>query len=215
MLSDPDVSHYSKQEAYSESQSSEVLKDACTKSQVLKIIGEELAKEIKEIASDRVQSILQSQTSNDVKNFKWDTLLNEMSRYTPTLKMLLAFATKTRKPRCNTKAVICMCAAIIISHRNSRMNFVQKIVSLILYCGHTSKKVRCGCDVLAITNAQITYIMQVYGRLQRLNVAVSHSSVIRLLDKVGKGFDSKVLEWRDSLISFLDDSNEIVSRLSY
>lgn len=46
--------------------------------------------------------------------------------------------------------------------------------------------------------------------MQKVNLTVFHPSVIRLLDRVGNGFDDEVLKWRDSLIPLLDDSNEIV-----
>lgn len=41
-------------------------------------------------------------------------------------------------------------------------------------------------------------------------MAVSHASVIRLLDKVGNGFDHEVIKWRDDTIPLLDESNEMV-----
>ncbi len=44
-------------------------------------------------------------------------------------------------------------------------------------------------------------------------MTVSHSSVIRMLDKVGEGFDAQVKEWRDRLVSTLDSGNEIVRNL--
>lgn len=40
---------------------------------------------------------------------------------------------------------------------------------------------------------------------------MSHSSLIRLLEKVGKGYDDKVKKWRDDIISCLDSGDEIVS----
>lgn len=54
-------------------------------------------------------------------------------------------------------------------------------------------------------------MLQVYQRLQRLNLTVSHSSVIRLLESVGEKFDAQVKEWRDVLVSTLDSRNQVVS----
>lgn len=39
----------------------------------------------------------------------------------------------------HTNAAIGMCAAILLNHVNVKMNLVQKINSLILYAGHSSK----------------------------------------------------------------------------
>lgn len=119
----------------------EALKDESIKRHILKNICMELAEEIRNMASDKVQSTLQSQKVNDVKEFRWDTLLTELTKHAPVLKTILKAATKSRKPRVNTDAVIGMFAAILLCHRNSKMNLVQKIISLILYCGHTSKQV--------------------------------------------------------------------------
>ena len=43
------------------------------------------------------------------------------------------------------------------------------------------------------------------------NLTVSHSSLIRLLERAGKNFDEEVLKWKDGIASTLDTSNEIVS----
>ncbi|XP_064384807.1 uncharacterized protein LOC135333715 isoform X2 [Halichondria panicea] len=167
----------------------EALKDPTTRKYLLKMVGIELAKEVKCMSSESANSILQSQNPDDLRQFSWEMLLNELSMFAPVLRQLLDLATNTRVRRSNTDAVIGMCAAILINHRNPKMNLVQRSNALVLYAGHSSK--------------------QVYQRLQRLNVTVSHSSVIRMLDKVGEGFDAQVKEWRDRLVSTLDSGNEI------
>ena len=40
-------------------------------------------------------------------------------------------------------------------------------------------------------------------------MTVSHSSLIRLLERAGKNFDVEVLKWKDGIVSTLDTSNEI------
>lgn len=120
----------------------EALKDPVTKKYILKKLGNELAKEVRGMASDSTNSILQSQNPEHLKGFAWEMLLNELSKFAPVLKSLLSSATSTRVHHSSTDAVIGMCAAILIKHRNSRMNLVQKINSLILYAGHSSKQVQ-------------------------------------------------------------------------
>ncbi len=51
----------------------------------------------------------------------------------------------------------------------------------------------------------------VYRRLHTFNLTVSHLSMIRLLDKIGMGFDDRVKEWRDSLLANVTDKDEIVT----
>ncbi|KAL5489195.1 hypothetical protein EMCRGX_G018261 [Ephydatia muelleri] len=78
---------------------------------------------------------------------------------------------------------------MLVNHRNPKMNLVQKINSLLLYAAHTSK--------------------QVYQRFKQLNLTVSYSSLIRLLENSGKDFDVEVREWRNRIVSTLNSSNEI------
>ena len=42
-----------------------------------------------------------------------------------------------------------------------------------------------------------------FQRLQRVNVTVSHASVIRLLNKFGDCHDKEVTEWSDALKQYL------------
>ena len=42
-----------------------------------------------------------------------------------------------------------------------------------------------------------------YRRLSVMNICMSHSSVLRLVEKVGTGHDSIVEKWRDTLESEL------------
>ena len=95
----------------------ETLKDPSTKGYIVSIMGGELSREIRAMASDHVKSILQSHNLDDLNKFKWDTLLCELSKYAPVLSRLLLLATKTKKPRLNQKAMIGVCVAILINHR--------------------------------------------------------------------------------------------------
>ena len=41
--------------------------------------------------------------------------------------------------------------------------------------------------------------MQVYNRLHKLRLCASHQDTLKSLDKLGEGFDAKVLQWKDKL----------------
>ena len=120
----------------------ETLKDPVLKGYVVDLIGKEVAKELKNMASTKAESVLQSQDVAQLKLFSWDVLLNELSEVAATLKQILTCATKTRVTRSNTNAVIGICSAILLNHRNPNMNLMQKIISLILHAGHSSKQVQ-------------------------------------------------------------------------
>ncbi len=55
---------------------------------------------------------------------------------------------------------------------------------------------------------------QVYQRLQKVNVCMSHIVTCRLLESLGDGHDKLVLQWRDNLIESLKKAHEEVC-LSY
>lgn len=61
-------------------------------------------------------------------------LVEELStcKLTPISKQILGLATKTKSPRANTSAVIGMCSATIIKHRNPKLNLVQKIIAMMM-----------------------------------------------------------------------------------
>ena len=50
-------------------------------------------------------------------------------------------ATKTRTPRKNRVAVICVCNAVLLKYRCKKFNLFQKVLSLVLYASQCSKKV--------------------------------------------------------------------------
>ena len=120
--------------------SNECLADQKTRQYTLSNIGRIVRTEIKKMST--VQSILCSQSPDDLKNFKWSDIYTELKEKAPVFLGILVSATKTRSPRSrDNQAVICICVAILLKYRFKRLSLVQKIVSLILYNGHCSKKV--------------------------------------------------------------------------
>lgn len=58
--------------------------------------------------------------------------------------------------------------------------------------------------------------MQVYDRLQKLHLSVSHKTAIRLLDKFSDVFDRDVLKWKDELeMRVLSTTNNHVGYIKY
>ena len=139
----------------------EILKDPLLKSYVVELIGKEVAKELKNMSSTKASSVLQSQDVTQLKLFSWDVLLNELSDVAATLKKILICATKARATRSNTNGVIGICSAILLNYRNPRMNLIQKIISLILHAGHSSKQVLFR-TLLCIVMQAVTLQMYVY-----------------------------------------------------
>ena len=68
------------------------------------------------MASDTADSMLKSMDADKLKCFTWDILLKEIGKFEPVLKIILEALTRTRVPRSNTKGVIGMGLAIILTH---------------------------------------------------------------------------------------------------
>ena len=117
------------------------MREPATRVYVLKGIGREVRNELKAMCSDCTNSILRSQSLTDLYGFAWDTLIAELSANAPVFLEILRAITFTRRPRQSRNAVIGVCAAVLLKYRFAKMSLVQKILSLLLYAGHSGKKV--------------------------------------------------------------------------
>lgn len=70
---------------------------------------------------------------------------------------------------------------------------------------------KAGMFCYIVGRCLIVLDMQVYERLQKLFVTVSHKSTIRLVKALGKDFDKPVKDWRDSILPSLNTCTEPVS----
>lgn len=93
------------------------------------------------MCTHRVDSILQQTSCESLSNFQWINLIGELQEHAPTLMTILNACTKTRRHKQNRNGVIGMCAAMLLKFRNNRMSLVQKLISTILYAGHSGKQV--------------------------------------------------------------------------
>ncbi len=119
---------------------------------VLNILGQDIQKEITSICAKRANSILRATSAETVCSFSWSTLADEVAAV-----LEYCVEVKTRQRRAVTKqrgrgakapkfrhlkhsGSWCVCAGILLHHRNHHMNLVQKFV-LILHSGHSAKEV--------------------------------------------------------------------------
>ena len=47
---------------------------------------------------------------------------------------------------------------------------------------------------------------QVYQRLQKIGLGLSHQQTIRIVDNLGEDFDKKVLKWKENAEISMDDT---------
>ena len=124
---------------------SECMKDSRMQMQ---LIGRTLRSEMAALCSNHAYSVLRDQTATALMEFTWGKLYDELTVQVPTLLALLESCTYTRKPRPNRTAIIGMCVALLLKFRFQKMCLVQKIISLILYSGHSGKQVMHSVFVL-------------------------------------------------------------------
>ncbi len=161
----------------------QVMRDPKTKEKVLGILATHVQKEMTTMCSRKTGSILRSAAPEDLKSFSWDTIVAEAQTRAPTLFQILKGTVevkrrvtwskskttskpgekgqpKVRSCRPTQAAVIGVCSAVLLRHKNTHMNLLQKVVSLLLNGGHASKQVRnhvCSTSVISDTNSTLMY----------------------------------------------------------
>ncbi len=127
----------------------QVMSHRKTKEAVLRETGLILRKELQTLCKSSAPSMLRGTSPQALKTFQWDSLVDELEERSPTLLEVLRACVsrrrrKSRKGRsyaASENTVIGLCAAILLRHRNIKMNLVQRVLSLLLYSEHTPKQV--------------------------------------------------------------------------
>lgn len=133
-----------------ESIAREAMKDERIRSKSVEILSKSLAKEMKRLCSKKVMSALRKRDLSSLQEFDVNSIIKEMEQYAPSVLILLrgcllgckcpkAGAKKSRS--LSADLIVAVCCAILLRGRSQRMNMLQRIISLVLYCGHASKRV--------------------------------------------------------------------------
>lgn len=97
-------------------------------------------REVQTLCSDTFASVFRERSQESMEHFSWDILLSELQIAAPISTRMLQ-ACMTTKQAATATPVLVMFMAMLLKYRNSKMNMVQAMVSLILYAGHAGKKV--------------------------------------------------------------------------
>jgi len=125
------------------------LKDLQLRKHIATKIGKIIHDEIGVMCSNKFGSVLRNQS---VQTFSCEAVVTEMKACAPTLLSVLQVCTNGHKrPKCQTQktntsmpdsnTIISVCTAILCRHHRPSMSLLQRVVSLILYEGHSSKQV--------------------------------------------------------------------------
>lgn len=109
---------------------------------MLNKVGHMIQAEIAKLCTEKFAlGLLEARNKDDLVSFDWRKLTSVLEKHLPLLYHILLSATKTKTNRPNRDAVIGMCVAMICKLRRPKMSVVQKILSLVLYAGHSAKQV--------------------------------------------------------------------------
>lgn len=97
-------------------------------------------------------TILAGNNPEQMKNFKWENVIKNAKIYMPVLLKLLRQCLQTATKRKNETSVTGMIICMLVKHRIPQLCLLQKVVSLLLYSGHCSKKVIKYLSVIAISD---------------------------------------------------------------
>ena len=116
---------------------------------ILKRVGKLIRKDMERICSKQASSILRKRSPDAMKSFTWADFIQEMEQSSPVFCQILKECVHRKRRKVSKQgvsyavddaAVIGMSAAILLRHRNTHMNLVQRIISTLLYSGHAPKQ---------------------------------------------------------------------------
>ena len=124
----------------------ECLQNSETREQVVTVLGTMVEKELKKLCSKKVNSIQRMASAQALKGFKWSSIVAEARVHAPILLQLLSTISskQSRKNKVDRShnSVIGVLLCVLCKHRNPSMMLFQRVLSLILYAGHSAKQVR-------------------------------------------------------------------------
>lgn len=108
---------------------------------IVRKIGHLLRKEVAQLCSNGVKSVLLDKTNHMLKSFKWNSLMDEIASSCPILLAILQSCTKVPRSNSQHEVVIGVITALLCKNRRSSASLIQRLISVILYTGHASKRV--------------------------------------------------------------------------
>lgn len=120
--------------------------DQRTRKHVISTLSKLIQKDIKNLCSVKVNSLQRSRNANMFKQFNWGDVIDEAAQHSPTLLQLLTALTgRGNRSAASDKrqdVVVGMLISILCRHRNANMALFQRVMSMILYAGHSAKQVQ-------------------------------------------------------------------------
>ena len=104
-----------------------------------------LRREIATLCSDRVGSVMLGLSPKEMCEFDMHKFIEEAKEHAPTLISIIESLTKSRITTVNQPAIMTMILASLCRCKRPKMSLLHKIISIIMYFGHCTKKVMRFC----------------------------------------------------------------------
>jgi hypothetical protein len=102
-------------------------------------VGRKIAMELKYMNKTECLSSFTDASVKSMTSCSWENLLEEIQQCCPTLSKVFSAITKRKK---HTNPTVCLIVAMLLKLFNQKANLVQSMLSIILYSGGCSMKVR-------------------------------------------------------------------------
>ena len=106
------------------------------------IVLKELDEQCKHLCSRKNPSVLRNNDFENMVNFDWLIILDELQNRCPFLLEVLNTVTTKKKPQSELAPRIGMVYAILMLQRNHELSLVQRINTLIMTEGNAKKQVQ-------------------------------------------------------------------------
>ena len=114
--------------------------------------------------------------------------VHDMRRTKPTLFHVLQLCITEEEGKDIVTALI---GGVILKQHNERMTFLQRLFSILLSSNYSPKQV-----LLHNYNCWLLFLFQLFRKLQKFGVCMSHKSTKRYIDILCSNFDELVMNWK-------------------
>lgn len=108
-------------------------------------IGKKIYRELVSSASPSNNSLFRTYTKDNLETFNWKSLCSDLQRTAPLLSAILQKSLETNRhnvSKPDKHVLISVIAGVMLRNCSQRANFLQSVISLLLYSNHCPKQVQ-------------------------------------------------------------------------
>lgn len=116
------------------------MKDDEKRGYIVKCVGKYLKYEVGQFCK-KSRSVLLGTEAEKIKSFNWNMVKTHAKAHMPSVYSVLQELIHTRRERGNEESVMGTIICMLAKQKVPQMCLLQKVLSVLLYSGHCSKKV--------------------------------------------------------------------------